>query len=98
MRITERTLPLACSCLLLVAALSIGQASNATASGLIAVGINAVLPAVTVANLNSLLVSTAHSNSGGFYWIAGLLPGKVSTSKDDSKIAVNTNIELHAEV
>jgi hypothetical protein len=26
------------------------------------------------------------------------LPGKVSTSKDDSKIAVNTNIELHAEV
>jgi Carboxypeptidase regulatory-like domain len=101
MRILRLTSSLAGTWLPILAALSYGQTTNATVSGLITDGTNAVLPATTVTliNLNTGVVSTARSNGGGFYRIADLLPGsyKASASKDGFKNVVKTNIELHVE-
>lgn len=90
-----------CMCLLIFAAPSYAQMTNATVSGLITDETNAVLPdtIVTLINLNTGVVSATRTNGGGFYRLVDLLPGsyKASASKAGFKNVVKTNIDLHVE-
>jgi hypothetical protein len=73
------------ACLLacfLLATYTFGQSSNATLSGTVTDGSQALIPGVTVrvTNTETAVVSTSVTNESGAYTLPGLLPGTYSAS------------------
>lgn len=78
-----------------------GQITSATVTGSIVDAGRAALPgaAVNITNVNTSVVSTASTNDGGLYRIAGLIPGiyQISVSRDGFKSVLKYGMELHLE-